>query len=177
MAAYWRGIGEYESCVQGWLFSMPKTSAGIVLYRRAGAGVEVLLVHPGGPLYARKDLGAWSFPKGEYAAGEDPLAAARREFEEEIGTPVDGPFIPLTPVRQAGGKVVTLFAVEGECDVSMVRSNTFEMEWPPRSERRAQFPEVDRAEWFDVGTAATKLNAGQVPCVLELCALLGLSNG
>jgi predicted NUDIX family NTP pyrophosphohydrolase len=150
---------------------MPKTSAGIVLYRRTNALPEVLLVHPGGPFNARRDAGVWSFPKGEYTEGEDPLSAARREFEEETGFPVDGTFIPLAPVTQSNGKRVTLWAVEGDCDATMIRSNTFTIEWPPKSGRQVEFPEVDRAEWFDAETAKTKLIRAQAACVDELCAM------
>src|SRR4051812_22762211 len=116
---------------------MPKTSAGIALYRRTANGLELLLVHPGGPFWAKKDLGAWSFPKGEYAPGEDPLVVARREFQEETGSAIDGEFTTLTPRKQAGGKIVTIFAVEGDLDASSIVSNTFSMEWPPRSGRNA----------------------------------------
>jgi predicted NUDIX family NTP pyrophosphohydrolase len=154
---------------------MPRTSAGIALYRRTQAGVEVLLVHPGGPYWAAKDAGAWSFPKGEYGDGEDALTVARRELEEETGVVVDGDFVPLGTAKQAGGKVVSLWAVEGDCDASATRSNTFLMEWPPRSGRRVEFPEVDRAEWFATATAREKLNPGQMPFIDRLCEHLGLS--
>ena len=143
---------------------MPKTSAGLLLYRRVDGVLEVLLVHPGGPYWARKDEGVWSVPKGEYEAGEDPLEVARREFEEELGAaPPDGTPSPLGEIRQAGGKIVTAWAQEGDLDVTDVRSNTFEMEWPPRSGRMQEIPEVDRAEWFSIEDARAKLNRGQLP--------------
>ena len=141
---------------------MGKTSAGLLMHRIRDGTVEVLLVHPGGPLWTNKDDGVWSIPKGELDAGEDPLAAARREFAEELGTPAgDGPFTPLPPVKQKGGKVVLAWAVAGDLDVASVRSNTFRMEWPPRSGKQATFPEVDRAAWFDLPAARRKVNAAQ----------------
>ena len=140
---------------------MTKSSAGILLYRERGGALEVLLVHPGGPYWARKDAGAWSIPKGEYGAGDDPLEAARREFAEELGSAADGPAIPLGEVKQKGGKVVSAWGVQGDLDPSDVRSNTFEMEWPPRSGRLQSFPEVDRAEWFTPEGAREKLNPAQ----------------
>jgi predicted NUDIX family NTP pyrophosphohydrolase len=143
---------------------MPKLSAGLLVYRRRdGAAVEVLLVHPGGPFWARKDEGAWSIPKGEYEAGEDPLAVASREFAEELG--IEPPDLadpmPLGELRQPSGKRVSAWAVEGDVDVTEIRSNTFPMEWPPRSGRTAEFPEVDRAGWFDVEAARRKVLRGQ----------------
>ena len=147
---------------------MAKFSAGILLYRQRGGVTEVLLVHPGGPLWAKKDLGAWSVPKGEFAPGEDALEAARREFEEETGLPISGQFIRLTPVKQPGGKIVHAWAVEGDCDPSVVRSNTFSMEWPPRSGKMQQFPEIDRAEWFTLDAAKQKILKGQIPLIEEL---------
>ena len=141
---------------------MPKLSAGILLYRRSAAGLEVLLVHPGGPFWAKRDDGAWSVPKGEYEAEEDPLDAARREFREELGSDApDGEPIPLGEVRQRSGKRVIAWALEGDLDPATVRSNTFTMEWPPRSGGVREFLEVDRAGWFDLETARTKLVAGQ----------------
>jgi len=140
-----------------------KRSAGIVMYRRAERGVELLLVHFGGPMWAKKDGGAWSFPKGEIEADEDALTAARREFEEELGTAVDGDFVALEPVKQKGGKVIELFAVAGDLDVGAIRGNTFTMEWPPRSGRRAEFPEVDRAAWFGLEEARRKLLPSLLP--------------
>jgi predicted NUDIX family NTP pyrophosphohydrolase len=152
---------------------MAKTSAGLLLYRRREDGVEVFLAHPGGPFWARKDRQAWSIPKGEYEAGEDALAAARREFAEETGVEPEGPFVALTPRRQPGGKVVHAWAVEGDCDATAIRSNTFEMEWPPRSGRMQTFPEIDRAAWFSLAEARDKVHAGQVGLLDELAALLG----
>ena len=152
-------------------------SAGLLLYRRTDAnpdGVEVLLVHPGGPLWARKDEGAWSVPKGLFDAGESEWDAARREFTEEIGSPPPaGPHADLGEVRLKSGKRVVAFALEGDLDVSEVVSNTFEMQWPPRSGRVQEFPEVDRAEWFDPETARAKLNPAQVAFVDRLLELLG----
>ena len=142
---------------------MPKRSAGLLVYRRAGAGLEVLLVHPGGPYWARKDDGAWSLPKGEYEEGEEPLEVALREFSEELGTgpPDANAAVDLGELRQPGGKLVRAWAVEGDLDVTAITSNTFEMEWPPHSGRTGEFPEVDRAGWFDLDTARRKLLRGQ----------------
>jgi predicted NUDIX family NTP pyrophosphohydrolase len=144
---------------------MGKRSAGLLVYRLApDGGVEVLCAHMGGPFWARKDDRAWSIPKGEYADGQDPVAEARREFAEEIGQePPEGAWIPLGEVRQSSGKRVTAWAVEGDLDVREIHSNTFELEWPPGSGRVEEFPEVDRAEWFDLETARRKLVKGQVP--------------
>ena len=149
---------------------MPKLSAGLLLYRRTGSELEVLLVHPGGPFWARKDDGAWSVPKGEYGHDEDPLAAAFREFGEELGSepPTASVPVPLGEARQSGGKIVTAWAIEGDLDVTRVRSETFTMEWPPRSGKTAEFPEVDRAGWFDLATARRKLVSGQVVFVDRL---------
>ena len=138
-----------------------KWSAGILLYRKRDRGVEVFLVHPGGPFWDKKDHGAWSIPKGLYESDEDPLVAARREFTEETGAPMEGTFVPLLPLTQASGKVVLAWAVEGDIDATTVKSNTFSMEWPPRSGRVQAFPEVDRAGWFDLATARMKLQRGQ----------------
>lgn len=148
-----------------------KQSAGILLYRRSARALEVLLVHPGGPFWAKKDAGAWSIPKGELADGEDPLAAARRELCEETGAAVEGEFVALTPLVQRGGKTVYAFAVEADLDVGRLRSNTFSMEWPPRSGRQQEFPEVDRAEWFDIAAAREKLLESQRPLLDELVSL------
>jgi predicted NUDIX family NTP pyrophosphohydrolase len=143
---------------------MPKRSAGLLVYRLRDGVVEVLIGHPGGPFWARKDDGAWSIPKGEYAEDEDPWAAAQREFSEEIGlAPPDGPRIDMAPLRQPGGKVVTAFAVRGDLDVSDSVSNTFELEWPKGSGRVRQYPEIDRVGWFSVTQARTKLLKGQLP--------------
>lgn len=151
---------------------MPKQSAGLLLYRSAGGTVQVLLVHPGGPYWARRDDGAWSLPKGEYTADEDPLDVAYREFREELG--MDAPAGPrpafLGEARQPGGKRVTVWAVEGDLDVSVVRSNTFTMEWPPNSGATREFPEIDRAAWFDLDTARRKVNPGQVGFLDRLSA-------
>ena len=148
---------------------MPKLSAGLLLYRVGDGQPEVLIAHPGGPFWARKDDGAWSIPKGEYIIGDDPWAAAQREFTEELGmAPPDGPRLELGEVRQAGGKVVTVFAVRADLDVTDARSNTFEMEWPPRSGRLQTFPEVDRVDWFPVDVARTKLLKGQLPVLDRL---------
>lgn len=151
---------------------MAKISAGLLLYRRQKGQVEVFLVHPGGPFWARKDLGAWTIPKGEVEPGQDELAEARREFHEETGTAIDGRFQPLKPVRQAGGKTVRAWAVEGDCDAKRIVSNTFMMEWPPRSGKTRSFPEVDRAAWLDLETARTKINPAQAALVDELERLL-----
>jgi predicted NUDIX family NTP pyrophosphohydrolase len=149
--------------------STSKQSAGILAFRRAAhARLEVLLVHPGGPFWRNKDAGAWSIPKGELAAGEDALAAARREFHEETGFCVDGHFLALAPVSQRGGKSVHAFAVEADFDAANARSNTFSMEWPPKSGRLQEFPEVDRAAWFDLEVALQKINAGQAALLLQL---------
>ena len=140
---------------------MPRTSAGILLYRRGAAGPEVLLGHMGGPLWARKDAGAWSIPKGEYGPGEEPFAVALREFEEELGSPCPaGDFVELGEVR-ASGKVLTMWAAEGDLDAAACVSNTFALEWPPRSGRVQEFPEVDRAEWLALDTAREKLVTSQ----------------
>ena len=140
---------------------MAKQSAGLLLYRVRHAGPEVFLVHPGGPFWAKKDTGAWSIPKGEAAPGEDLLARARREFTEETGFVLSGEFRPLAPIRQAGGKIVHAWAVEGDCEAAAIKSNTFDLEWPPRSGRVQAFPEVDRAQWFDLATARAKINPAQ----------------
>ena len=147
---------------------MPKISAGLLLYRRSPAGIEVFLVHPGGPFWAKKDLGVWSIPKGECLPGEQPFDAARREFHEETGLTVSGTFVPLRPIRQAGGKTVLAWAVEADCDAACVRSNTFSMEWPPRSGRMREFPEVDRAAWLPLAEAKLKINKAQAALLEEL---------
>ena len=150
-----------------------KASAGILLYRRGRRGVEVLLAHPGGPFWARRDLGAWTIPKGAIDEGEEPLAAARREFREETGSAIEGDALALTPVKQRGGKLVHAWAVEGDFDCAALRSNLFEMEWPPRSGRIAQFPEIDRAQWFTLEEAAARILPGQAPLLDELAARIG----
>jgi predicted NUDIX family NTP pyrophosphohydrolase len=147
---------------------MAKISAGILMYRKRKGSLQVFLVHPGGPLWVKKDLGAWSIPKGEIDPGEDALSAARREFEEETGLLISGNFIPLSPVRLKSGKLVQAWAVEGDCDPEKMRSNSFSMEWPPRSGRQQEFPEIDRADWFGLEEAKGKINKGQVPLLEEL---------
>ena len=147
---------------------MIKKSAGLLVYRYMEGQWQVLLVHPGGPYWTRKDTGAWSIPKGLIEPNEDPLLAARREFEEETGCRIDGRFIALTPVRQRSGKIVMAWSIEGDCDTSTVKSNTFEMEWPPGSGAICKFPEVDRAEWFPIPVAREKLLQGQIPLLDEL---------
>ena len=145
------------------------TSAGLVVFREREGALQVLLAHMGGPYWARKDEGAWSIPKGELEDGEDPLAGARREYGEELGqAPPDGPVVELGEVRQRGGKRVVAFAVEGDFDPAQLRPGTFELEWPPRSGRRQQFPEVDRVAWFDLPAATGKLVRGQVPLLQRL---------
>jgi predicted NUDIX family NTP pyrophosphohydrolase len=140
-----------------------RRSAGIVLYRAGAGGLEVLLVHPGGPFWAKKDLGVWSIPKGEYEPGEDPQACALREFEEETGTRLQEPeLVELGTVTQKTGKEVTAWAARGDLNAAAVRSNSFTMEWPPRSGRRQEFPEIDRAEWFTLDEARAKLVSAQV---------------
>ena len=140
-----------------------KTSAGILLHRAGGAGREVLIGHMGGPFWAKKDAGGWSIPKGEYDPGEDPFAVACREFEEELGTPVPAAdFLPLGELRTTSSKVLTVWAAEGDLDAGTCVSNTFELEWPPRSGRIQEFPEIDRAAWFPVDEARSKLVKGQV---------------
>jgi predicted NUDIX family NTP pyrophosphohydrolase len=142
---------------------MPSKSAGILLYRRRDGQLQVLLVHPGGPFWAKRDLGAWTIPKGEFGPDEDPEAAARREFAEELGVMPAAPLTQLGEVRQKAGKIVLAFAMEGEFNTTMIRSNTFEMEWPPRSGSMRSFPEIDRAEWFGLKAARDKINPGQLP--------------
>jgi predicted NUDIX family NTP pyrophosphohydrolase len=143
-------------------------SAGILLYRETNGALEVLLAHPGGPFWARKDEGAWTIPKGLVEPGADLLATAQREFTEETGFTATGPFVPLAPVRQTSGKIVHAFACRGDFDPAKLISNMFEIEWPPRSGQRRQFPEVDRAAWFDLATARDKLIAYQRPFLIQL---------
>lgn len=147
---------------------MAKPSAGILLYRFVDSQLQVFLVHPGGPFFKNKDDGSWSIPKGEFADDENSLSAAKREFLEETGQDINGNFIELTPIQQKGGKTVYAWAVEGDIDHETIVSNTFEIEWPPRSGKKQMFPEIDRAGWFDVETAKTKLNAAQVGLINEL---------
>jgi predicted NUDIX family NTP pyrophosphohydrolase len=153
---------------------MRKRSAGILLFRFHNAALEVLLVHPGGPYWANKDAGAWSIPKGEYSEGEDALAAAQREFAEETGVNVDGEFLPLGDMRQAGGKIVHVWALQGDLDPSLIRSNTFTLEWPPMSGSLREFPEVDSAGWFLMPVAKQKLLFGQREFLARLCDRLGV---
>jgi predicted NUDIX family NTP pyrophosphohydrolase len=149
---------------------MASKSAGILAFRRNADRLEVLLVHPGGPFWRTKDLGAWSIPKGEFGRDEEAETAARREFREELGIEMTEALLPLGDVRQKGGKVVTAFAVEADIDVRNIQSNTFELEWPPRSGRRQTFPEVDRAEWFDLAAAGVKINEAQRTLLDRLAA-------
>lgn len=151
---------------------MPRTSAGLLMYRRTPGGIEVFLVHPAGPFWAKKDAGAWSIPKGEYVPGEDPLDAARRELTEETGIVPNGELVELGVVKQAGGKIVTAWAFEGDCDADTIRSNSFAMEWPPGSGRQQEFPEVDRAGWFDLETAEEKILKGQLDFIRRLGEML-----
>jgi predicted NUDIX family NTP pyrophosphohydrolase len=152
---------------------MTKRSAGLLLFREADGGREVLLVHPGGPFWAKKDAGAWSIPKGEIGEREDPLTAARREFEEETGVRPVGEALALEPRRQPGGKIVYAWAMRGDLDPAAVKSTTFSMEWPPRSGRWQEFPEIDRAEWFTLEEARTKILKGQVPFLDDLERVAG----
>lgn len=145
-----------------------KKSAGILVYRLRDSALEVFLVHPGGPFWAKKDAGAWSIPKGEFDEGEDPLNAAKREFQEETGFFVEGDFITLTPLKQSGGKLVYAWAVKGDCDAESINSNTFSMEWPPSSGKYEEYPEVDRAGWFGIMQATEKILSGQRGFLEEL---------
>lgn len=152
--------------------AMARTSAGVLLYRRAGTGVEVLIGHMGGPFWAKKDAHGWSIPKGEVEDGEEAFAVALREFEEELGSPCPASdFTPLGEVK-ASGKSITVWAAEGDLDATACVSNTFELEWPPRSGRMQEFPEIDRAEWVDLGTAREKLVKGQLPFLDRLAGAL-----
>jgi predicted NUDIX family NTP pyrophosphohydrolase len=151
----------------------PKVSAGLLMFRRKGTQIEVLLVHPGGPFFAKKDRGAWSLPKGEMEPGEEPLARARIEFEEELGVGASGAFVELGSVKQKGGKVVHAWAFEGDLPVDFrLRSNTFDLEWPPRSGRIAKFPEVDRAEFFPTDRAREFINEAQAAFLDRLLEIL-----
>lgn len=147
---------------------MPKQSAGLLLYRNVSGSLEVFLVHPGGPFWAKKDEGAWSVPKGEISEGEDALEAAKREFREETGFAADGRFEALEPVKQAGGKTVYAWSIEGDVDAPAIRSNTFSMEWPPRSGKMREFAEVDRGAWFGLAEARKKILKGQMPLLEQL---------
>jgi predicted NUDIX family NTP pyrophosphohydrolase len=158
------------------MIPMPQYSAGIVLYRRRGGGIEVLLVHPGGPFWTKKDEGAWTIPKGVTEPGEDALAAAKREFQEETGGALEGEAVALGAFRQSTAKIIAAWAVEGDFDPTALKSNTFSMEWPPRSGRMREFPEVDRAQWFTPEEAARKILAGQRPVLDALLRHLGLTD-
>lgn len=150
----------------------PRVSAGLLMYRFVDGQLQVLLAHPGGPFFKNKDEGAWTIPKGEVEPGEDLLAAAQREFQEELHIIPTGPFIPLTPIRQLGGKIVQAWGVQGNCDPDGISSNTFQLEWPPRSGHDVEFPEIDRAAFFDVATAKSKIMARQAPLIEELQQLV-----
>jgi predicted NUDIX family NTP pyrophosphohydrolase len=152
---------------------MPKQSAGILLYRLKEGAPEFFLVHPGGPFWAKKDLNSWSIPKGEFVEDEEPFSAAKREFEEETGSNVSGDFVELSPVKLKSGKRVFCFAVKGDIDHASIRSNTFEIEWPPASGRKQSFPEIDQADWFDKETALKKINAAQAAFIEELLLKIG----
>ncbi|HEY3401770.1 MAG TPA: NUDIX domain-containing protein [Ohtaekwangia sp.] len=151
---------------------MTKKTAGVLVYRIRNREPEFLLAHPGGPFWAKKDLEAWSIPKGEFDDTEDPLSAAKREFEEEMGSAVTGQFVPLKPLKSSSGKIIYAYAVESEFDVSTVTSNTFPLEWPPKSGKIQHFPEVDRAAWFPMREAAEKINTSQAPFLQEVKEML-----
>jgi predicted NUDIX family NTP pyrophosphohydrolase len=153
---------------------MARTSAGILLFRRRPAGVEVMLVHPGGPFWAKKDMGAWSMPKGLMNEGEDRLQAAKREFLEETGMAIAGECLDLGAHKQPGGKMIAAFAQEGDFDPASLTSNAFSIEWPPHSGRMAEFPEVDKAAWFSIGEAMEKATKGQRPIIAALAEKLGV---
>lgn len=151
---------------------MPAESAGVLLWRRRKTGIEVFLIHPGGPFWKNKDAGAWSIPKGLMDSGEDRLAAARREFTEETGFTIAGEYVLLGRFRQPSAKMLTVYAVEGDCDPAQLVSNTFSLEWPPKSGRQQDFPEADRGGWFGAKEAAAKILKGQLPLLEKLAALL-----
>jgi predicted NUDIX family NTP pyrophosphohydrolase len=154
---------------------MPQRSAGILLFRRRRGAIEVLLAHPGGPFWAKKDEGAWSIPKGVYEPSEDGLAAAKREFAEETGAPTEGEAVALGAFRQSSAKTVDVWAIEGEFDPARLKSNTFTLEWPPRSGRRREVPEIDRVQWFALDEASRKMLKGQRPILQALLRGLGIS--
>lgn len=154
---------------------MSKQSAGLLLYRFRKNHLEVLLVHPGGPFWAKKDLGSWSIPKGEFSEGEEALAAAQREFQEETGFSISGEFKPLASVKQKSGKIVYAWAIESDLDHRKIKSNTFKLEWPPKSGRISEFPEIDRAEWFTIASAREKINPGQIDFLDRLVQTLKVS--
>ena len=155
---------------------MGKQSAGILMFRRTADVVEVFLVHPGGPFWAGKDLASWSIPKGEFGPDEDPLDAAKREFQEETSCQTVGTLTPLGSLKQPSGKVIHAWAMEGNIDASAVHSNTFTMEWPPKSGKMQTFPEIDRAAWFDADTARAKLHKGLIPFIDKLLSWLGVES-
>ena len=152
---------------------MPRISAGLLMYRIKDGAIQVLLAHPGGPYFVNKDDGAWSIPKGEPDADEDLFVTAQREFEEETSLEPTGPFIPLQPIKQKGGKIVHAWAFEGDCDPATLKSNAFTMEWPPHSGQQMEFPEIDRAEFFDIQTAKQTIKAGQEALLEEIEVILG----
>lgn len=152
---------------------MAKLSAGILMFRRRGLTLQVFLVHPGGPFWRKKDVGAWSIPKGEYNEGEDPLDTARREFLEETGIETMGEFVFLGQIKQPSGKIVTTWAMEGDCSPEAIRSNTFSMEWPPKSGRQQEFPEIDRGDWFGLKEARERILKGQRGFIDRLVAQIG----
>jgi predicted NUDIX family NTP pyrophosphohydrolase len=154
---------------------MKKLSAGVLLYRHLDADVEVFLVHPGGPFWAKKDLGSWSLPKGEYADGDDPLTAARREFAEETGFAIDGMFLALGELKQPSGKIITAWALDHDLDAALIKSNTFTLEWPPKSGKIQEFPEVDRGGWFSLPAALEKLTKGQLDFLTRFAEKLSVS--
>jgi len=151
---------------------MPRTSAGLLMYRIKDGTIQVLLAHPGGPLFSKKDDGAWTIPKGEPDPGEELFLAAQREFEEETGVKPRSPFIALKPIQQKGGKIVHAWAFKGDCDPKTIKSNLFTMEWPPKSGKQMQFPEIDRAEFFDLDVARIKIKAKQDALIAELESIL-----
>jgi predicted NUDIX family NTP pyrophosphohydrolase len=154
---------------------VPRRSAGLLMYRRPLHNPEVFLVHPGGPHFAKKDLGAWTIPKGEYDENEHPLQAARREFQEETGFPVGEIFIDLGSIKQKGGKIVSAWAFEGDCEPAKLISNSCQVEWPPRSGRLIEIPEVDRGEWFSIDEAKQRIKPTQIPLVDRLITALKLT--
>jgi predicted NUDIX family NTP pyrophosphohydrolase len=154
---------------------MPKRSAGLMMYRCRPHSVEVFLVHPGGPFFTKKDLGAWTIPKGEYLEDEQPLEAAKREFQEETGFPVPEIFLDLGSIKQAGGKIVSAWAFEGDCDPSKMISNLCEVEWPPRSGRLIEILEADRGAWFSIDEAKARIKSTQIPLLDRLMAALNLT--
>jgi predicted NUDIX family NTP pyrophosphohydrolase len=155
---------------------MPTVSAGLLMYRHLDDKLQVLLIHPGGPFFKNKDEGAWSIPKGEIEPDEDLLDAAKREFLEETGVTPKGPFIPLLSVKQKGGKVIHSWAFEGDCDPITIVSNSFTMEWPPRSGKQVEFPEIDRADFFEVSMAMRKINPAQAALIHQLEEIINRKN-